>query len=388
MTYNSGRAISELSFEDRELLARLLAFTPGYPINTDPTWLQGQATLLATFPLTLRRPRALLPRLALHLPSAAPQAVLCPTHRDLHPHLIHTIFLGISAECTTHLERFVEDEHALPEPLRSLFRSLQPFVRRLQEVNGLWMSPKFYRTLFAPWHDDAANFQFERIHSDCEACILASVGGNHQVLSDLRASILGRKKKGHAHATVLQMVEAWIDWTGNANIIREESGKLGRLIVKCRRDMQKLRRHKRRGVAEALVEDQEMDVESEELIGRKSDGVDEDTEDGHYYEEDIIDFYAKRISTVGPLNGVSSAEGLHEAFRESFVRDPIHGTFHRAVQKPRPYSESVYSSNVSITGKSSYEAKSLYNFPKCSEKYAQSYQNVLNIPEDVEPEWI
>lgn len=243
-------------------------------------------------------------------------------------------------------------------------------------MNGLWMSTKFYRTLFFPWHASPTDFRFECIDSGCEACILASVGGNHQVLSDLRASIRGRKKRCHSHAAILQMVEEWIDWTGRGDTIREESGKLGKEIAKCRREMQKVRRHKRRGVAEGSL-DYDLESERETLVDEKSVGVKGERDGGHDFEGSIIDFYAKRMSTASPMNRVRTTEGLHEAFKKSIVCDPTDGIFHRAGQEEvRPYSASVYSTNFSATSQDR----------KSSEKFVQSYQNLLEVPEDDEVE--
>ena len=249
----------------------------------------------------------------------------------------------------------------------------------MEAVNGLWMTPEFYGSLFMPWHVSPTDFRFERIASGCEACILASVGGNHVVLSDLRTSICGRKKRGRSHGAVLEMVEAWIDWTGRGDEIREESSKLGKEIAKCRREMQKARREKRRGVDERIMDfEKETKSGSETLVGEESElkEVNEEFDGeshGYDFEGEIIDFYAKRLSTASPVYGVRTTEGIHEAFRESIVRDPIDKKFHRigwdgqGLRGSRPYSQSVYST-------------------KSSESYAQSYQAVMEIPEDSETE--
>jgi hypothetical protein len=377
--------VENLTAQDKDLLAQLLSFQPGYPINTDTSWLHDQAHLLSTFPPHLLKPRSLLPCLRSMTHSTPPKAKLCSTHSRLNAHLIHKIFLGISAECTTHLERFLEflenDHQVLLEQkaLRDLVRKQHPFVRRMEAANGLWMTPKFYCSLFMPWHATPSDFRFERIESGCEACILASVGGNHVVLSDLRASIRGRKKRGHPHGAVLEMVEAWIDWTGRGDEIREESSKQGKEIAKCRREMQKVRREKRRGVDDRAMnfEKEEKDW-SETLVGEKSGSKEVDVEfngesHGHDFEGGIIDFYVKMLSTASPVNGVRTTEGLHEAFRESIVHDPMGKKFYRVgrdgqgLKDTRPYSQSVYST-------------------KSSESYALSYQILLETPEANETE--
>jgi hypothetical protein len=379
--------IEDLTPEHLELLTQLLSFTPGYPINTDTSWLRDQTSLLSTFPPSLLKPSSILPRLAMGLLFSSWKATLCNTHKSLNPYLIHRIFLEVSAECTAHLERLLENDHHLPP-------HLQAFVRRMQALNGLWMSPKFYRSLFIPWHVMPSDFRFDRIDSGCEACILASVGGNHQTLSDLRASILGRRKRDRPCTQLLEVVEAWIDWTGRGDIIRSESNMLGREIGKCRRQMQEARRLKRSNTVEGILGyDQEWETGGETLIGwktirvkeaqAKQAGNRERQGDGrHGFEESIIDFYAKRMSTASLVHSVCTTEGLHEAFRELIVRDPIFGTFHPISPErgdsvaPKAFSESLYSNNFLATRTDG----------RSSEKRAQSYQNLLKEPEDNEDE--
>lgn len=377
MTTQATCYVKDLSSSDAELLAQLLSFNPGYPINTDGSWLHDQAHLISTFPPNLLVPRNLLRRFNLSRPFGPPKAKLCSAHKKLNPHLAHQMFLGISAECTTYLERFLEDDSQLPESLRALLINLQPLIRRLQAVNGLWMTSNFYRTLFFPWHATPTDFCFERIDSGCEACILASVGGNHQVLSDLRASIRGRKKKGRSHAPILKMVEAWIDWTGHGDTIREESSRLGKEIAKCRREMQKARRLKHGVIAEGSLHYDSAAVSERGALSEQGDQVNEE-DGGQDFEGSIIDFYAKRLSTASPMNRVRTMEGLHEAFRESIVHDPVTGAYHRSrTEGVRPYSPSVLSN----------KATSFFDHIKSSEQFAKSYQNLLEIPEDEVAGW-
>lgn len=236
--------IEELTASDMELLTQLLSLNPNYPISQ--SWLHDQSHLISTFPPSLLKPSSLLSRIALNLPFNPGRAKLCNAHKALNANLIHRIFLEVSVECTTHLQRLNENAH-LPAHLKS-------FVKRLHAVNSLWLSPELYRATFQPLPEDR---RFGQAASDCEACILASIGGNRQILSDLRASLLGRRKRGHAHPSILTMVEAWIDWTGRGDIIRAESDVLGKEGGRCRRQMQKARRQMRNienGIADQVEE--------------------------------------------------------------------------------------------------------------------------------------
>lgn len=191
--------------------------------------------------------------------------------------------------------------------------------------------------------------------------------------------MLGRRKRNYSHPPLLEMVEAWIDWTGRDDIIRSESDVLGKEIGKYRRQMQKARRQKRQNVADGIKdEDHGHEAESETWVDEKEGGGKVVVEGREWkgVEESIIDFYAKQMSTTSYPHKVT--EGLHEAFREYIVFDPISRAFRRVVSQggeskaPKPYTESVYSTTTGLqTG--------------CgSEKYAQSYQNLLGILEDDE----
>ena len=182
------------------------------------------------------------------------------------------------------------------------------------------------------------------------------------MLSDFRASIRGRKKRGGAHGAVLEMVEKWIDWTGRGDQIREESSMLGKELAKCRREMQKMRRLKRRGLGDWVLKHDQED-ESQTLLGTEGEsGRRQGTHTGQDFECSIIDFYANRMSTASPIHRVRTADGLHEAFSESIRRDPVNGKFERAgpgaqgLHRTTFYTESVYSTHSSGCLAASYQS--------------------------------
>lgn len=380
MTIPSIHYIEDLSGRDCKLLTQLLAIAPGH--TPGEGWLRDQAHCLTGFPQILRRPESILTRLIMALPGTPDKACLCKTHKPLNPQLIRRIFLQVSAECTTRLARLVENQ-LLPKDLHA-------FVKRLQKINSLWMSPEFYRVAFNAMPADA---RLERVSSGCEACIIASIGGNHQILSDLRASMLGREKKRLPMPRLLPLVEAWIDWTGRGDTIRSESHALGREIRGCRRQMQTARWQKRRKIAEGIVGDA-FDSESANLLDDVHEEVyeigssEKSERDEHDFEGSIIDFYANLMSRTTLDPNAHPAEDIHPVFRDSIVFSPTTGTFRREVTSPgRSQQHSVYSEsnyNSSEIGAPSIRQTSEAGLHRrTSEKRARAYRRLIGIEEEL-----
>jgi hypothetical protein len=361
--------IEDLNPTDLELLTQLLSVTSTYAIS--PSWLHDQTYLLSIFPPSLLRSRSLLFRLATTLPFAPAKAQLCPTHKPLNSILIRRIFLELSAECTTHLERLTKNPH--------LEAKLGEFVKRVHAVSGLWMSPELYRAVFLPVPEDE---RFEKIESGCEACILASVGGNHRVLSDLRASMLGRRKRGKPHALLLEIVEAWIDWTGRDEI-RSESDALAKEVRRRRRQMQKAGRQAMMCGGDGRLDFDHghghgQETESETLVDECNDDQPMKARERGERGKSLIAYYAKQMSIASSVPTANRINGLHETFRDSIVFDLESGTFQRIDQGiqnlkiPKTYTASAYSTDSEFGQKQPGHGPS-------SEKYAQSYQNLLEI---------
>ncbi|KAH7412512.1 hypothetical protein BKA64DRAFT_770244 [Cadophora sp. MPI-SDFR-AT-0126] len=233
--------IEDLSRNEIEKLTQLLILPP--MTAPDQVWLQQQSHFIPTLPLKLKRPESLLPRIAMSFPFGKQKAHLCPSHKPLNPHLIRRIFLQVSAECTTRLGRLVSNPY-LPT-------DIAVHVKALQKANSLWMSPDIYRWTFqCQPHEE----RYDRIASDCEACILAAVGGNICILQQLRASMLGRKKNRGVFPRLLPLVESWIKWMGAETVVREESDQLAREIRNCRKQMREARRQKRRNEEEGILD--------------------------------------------------------------------------------------------------------------------------------------
>jgi hypothetical protein len=374
MTGQSVHYIKDLSARDIEALTQLLSLGPGSSPTSE--WLRDQLHLLSTFPATLKRPSAILPRIAMALPFSPPRALLCPTHKLLNSHLVRSIFLLVSAECTVRLTRLVKNS-LLPPKLSS-------FVKRLHKVNSLWMSPELYRVGFGALPGDP---RYDRISSGCEACILAAVGGNQAVLCDLRASMIGRKKKRHPTPRLLPIVEAWIDWTGRSDALRQESEDLGREVRQCRRQMQLARRQLARNVSDGIV-NRSFGTESGALLEEENTEPfeterGEENADNEDFEDSIIDFYANLMSTTN-FTPDHYPESIHPAFRDSMLFSPATGTFHRTGPAPNgpksAYSESVYS-NAGVPSIQNSEAGLKGRTPR---EVANEYRALVGIEEENE----
>ncbi|EKD20209.1 hypothetical protein MBM_02161 [Drepanopeziza brunnea f. sp. 'multigermtubi' MB_m1] len=325
MSPPSTHCIGELSAKDLERFTQTLSL----PVRTlpSPAWLKDQQACIPDLPYRLRKPHSLLPRLAMALPFTD-KACLCKSHRGLDPHLIRRIFLQVSAECTTRLSRLVES----PQP-----RPIALFVRRLQTINSLWMDPDLYRVTFACMPDEE---RFERVPSECEACILASVGGSPSMLFDLRASMLGRRKKGKHEPRLLRLVDAWMEWTAQGDVLRTASDSFAKDVRACRRRMQKARRQQKRGGQAGTgieTEDPREQLLQNDFYAEEHREREESNEDDP--EGSIIDYYASRVRRN--TGGRTDARAMHPAFRES-MSFPLSPVSARESLPPRPGNPTAY----------------------------------------------
>lgn len=346
MPQPSIRYIEDLSARDTEKLTTLL--TLGWRTKPTIQWLSEQERAIDDLPSSLQKPGLFL-KLAISLPKTPEKAVLCQSHKGLNPFLIHRLFFQLSAECTTRLTRLEENSRLAP--------NLSPFLKRIHSINSLWLSPYVYQQLFNITEKEEC--LVEMVHGGCEACILSVVGANLQMLSDLRASMLGRRKKGLPRPRLLKIVDAWIDGTGHGLNIRRDSDELGKEIRQCRRQMQKARRQKRRNIKDGIIEN-EISEEQQPLLSQTyedeatpedvfdMDGKEKDEKAEEYFESSILDYYtgglnssakaASRSPTPTPL----PEDSVHPAFRDSLMTfDNGTGTFHLRGTSPPPPPESA-----------------------------------------------
>jgi hypothetical protein len=342
MPQPSVRYIEDLSARDTEKLSTLL--TLGW--RTQPTlqWLSEQKRAIDDLPSSLQKPGLFL-KLAMSLPKTPEKAVLCQSHKGLNPFLIHRFFFQLSAECTTRLTRLEENPRLAP--------NLSAFLKRIHGINSLWLSSYVYQQLFNI--SEKEECLVEMVHGGCEACILSVVGANLQMLSDLRASMLGRRKKGLPRPRLLKIVDAWIDGTGHGLDIRRDSDELGKEIRECRRQMQKARRQTRRNIKEGIIEN-ELPEEQQPLLSQTyeeeatpedvfdMDGKEKDEKVEEYFEDSILGYYTGGLNSSAKAGSRTRAptpvpeDSVHPAFRDSLMTfDNGTGTFHlRGTSTPQP----------------------------------------------------
>jgi hypothetical protein len=131
---------------------------------------------------------------------------LCALHGRLNIYIIQSLFNRLAHEVGRNLGSLSLSRHLLNDQQREL-------VQRLRGLNALWLSPDNYvRTFLTPPPVVKKDlFQQNR----CEACILARIGGDAEVLLDLRTILLSRTrtKESNAHRdepALLMFVEAWL----------------------------------------------------------------------------------------------------------------------------------------------------------------------------------
>jgi len=335
----SIKFIEDLSSRDTEKLAKVLSL--GWRTKISLQWLSEQNAVIKQLPSTLRKSDGIFFKVAMSLPRAPQRAVLCNSHRGLNPLLIRRFFIQLSAECTIRLARLDESSHHLPP-------NVAAFLKRIHRINSLWFAPGVHRSMFNLPHEEKCHGMIE---GGCEACILSVVGTSHEMLRDLRASMLGRRKKGLPVPRLLKIIEAWVEGTEHGIAIRKDSDTLEKEVRGCRRQLQKARRQKRRNLKEGifdtapeapplLKEPPEEEIAQEDNFPVDSKEKDEAAE--HYFGTSILDYYTgglrSSIQSRAPTP-IPKPEDVHPAFRSGIrdsmmAFDPSTGTFKRRGSEP------------------------------------------------------
>ena len=246
----SSRADHVLDLEDAHLerLTYMLALPPQCGTSRPSRkWLNTQAHSTSTLPKAVLRPSKLIPRLAVKItetctaPALPPAAVLCSTHRDLHPWLIRATFNLIAAEVTMRCDRLKKYQ---PEEGDKVGAGAKTVLGILASVNALWLEDEHFKALFG---EQAGHWgaKLHKVEGGCEACILAAVGARGELLAALRANLVGR-----AHGSgprLLRVVESWIGWFGEAEAraLLAESDEMVKGVRVARRATKKKSRKER-----------------------------------------------------------------------------------------------------------------------------------------------
>ncbi|KAI1842696.1 hypothetical protein JX266_011158 [Neoarthrinium moseri] len=197
-----------LSKEDLGALTHVLSRRPDYGIaRPSPKWLNRQEQKIEKLPKSLLRTKNVLQRLTISFAERIderqkqkneqqgqdqddrdfllpPSAILCESHKGFNPFLIRDIFLYLLNECAGDFSNALR-LWAGKSP------ALAAMLTRIDSINALWMSREVFEATFgAAPHDD----RFVRVHSNCEACILAAIGANGRILADLHAWLTVRRE--------------------------------------------------------------------------------------------------------------------------------------------------------------------------------------------------
>ncbi|KAM0185068.1 hypothetical protein ACHAPC_005377 [Botrytis cinerea] len=373
-TPSPSDSLREFSTTSLDLLTQLLTRLPG--TLPHESWLRDQAVLIQSFPPSLLHPKSsgLISRVAASLSSlrlGETKAVLCDVHKPLNPYLIRKIFLELTAECTTRLRRLTAEI-----PLEQLPVNVQEFVLRMKILNSIWMQPEFYRQAYQAQPSEP---RYERVASGCEACILATIGGDRSIIRDLFASIWGRRKKNKQMDGWIDVIRAWASWQEDSEGLTHESHGLGREISRCRKHLQTLRRDARRERLAGNRNPFERDSEAQTLLGH--DFFDEDKDEDGDIENEIIDFYANMMSRTSlattSTHGSHPAEGVHAAFRDTVVFSD--GFFHNTSKHIKERRPTLYS-------RSEYNSSQLSYYGAKAEERASAYRKLVGTPENVAAE--
>ena len=181
----------------------------------------------------------------------------------------------------------------------------------MQRVNSLWMSPEAY---FAKFPDFTDGDVYGNIPSNCEACIVAAIGGNRNILCDLLACMLGRKKKHRQQPPpLMRIVREWLHSVGDCDEIVKAAEKLGRRICAYRKEMQKVRRAQRRAVSlhKKGIEPQDKCEPGKEIVDFYADYLTDSALDMHTHSEHVRHTHPL-IPDPNVKNGVTYTESVYD----------------------------------------------------------------------------
>lgn len=261
--------------------------------------------LIASVPSRLRRSGFfnLVSNRSSRFPAVAPA---CPIHKSLNGHVIRSIFNLIALEVGVRINHLVARSEQFSYAQRAILQSLR-------ELHSMWLEPDVYRNTFL----EPPLVEWSYQENKCEACMLARIGENPNILICLRTVVLSRTrtKKRRRPPRISQWLEEWIE--------RHEDFKQA-MFQKSDEDGQALKRawkeaYKRRVSLDESSTRERNSLEDEwsEKISAGYNGVfengdggdderepaDNTDEDQYDYEHEIIDHYAALVSSQYlPLN--------------------------------------------------------------------------------------
>lgn len=232
-------------------LASILCYPTSSPRDTQPSreWLAQQRSRVEALPRGLRLNRSL----SLATFFAADRGVsgrLCGHHRDLRPELVFWCYAQLSEEVGAHADRYRRYRRRLSPAGEECADGLRQYVDRVTGIATLYLGRDDFEAEYGKYVSTREDHRYRRVRGGCAACVLSVVGARAQMLIDLRASMLARKKRKTPRLLVL--IEAWMDaFPTGALEMRLESEEIA----------EELRRFRGR-IAELRAERAEQDGES------------------------------------------------------------------------------------------------------------------------------
>ncbi|KFY78219.1 hypothetical protein V499_02567 [Pseudogymnoascus sp. VKM F-103] len=335
--------VEDMSHNDTLTLTKLLRLPER--LQVEENWLVRQEKKIVYLPTHLKRSRALIPRLVEKFTSPSTKAILCPSHRCLDPQLIRRLFLSIVDECTTRVRRFTDSPPS--------DRDIRAWLTRVKTINSLWTQPILYRYLF---NANPGDPEFEYTHSECEACILATIGGNTTMLADLRICAITRRTNHGPTPRIIRILDGWLYWTGMAETIRAESDPLYLKVRNARRGRPITQSYDSHAMPETIndrrdgTRDYKRDDRRDNRSEDRRDDKGDDRRDQRIPEStdaDIIGFYLNRLSRMSRTHQRSgrpnndSTHSLHPAFRDNIVFDASTGIYGQRQEDDIPLVPSI-----------------------------------------------
>ncbi|KAK7428622.1 hypothetical protein QQZ08_004884 [Neonectria magnoliae] len=222
-------------------LTKLLWMHPDVDLaNPQSPWLMNQEARIKKLDGSLQRQKNIFNRLAARIDKhrhPGKSAHLCPSHRGLNPRVIRHFMLMLATEFTQRTDRFRTWRARM-----TFSDSLIAWLDRMDSATALWIGRDAFHFVFG--YDCPAQ-DIMPVDSQCEACIMAVIGGRPSLLSDLRANMVAREsqypKKRRMRPRLWSLVDSWISHfdTDTRESIFQMSNDLGAEIAALNDDIRR-----------------------------------------------------------------------------------------------------------------------------------------------------
>ena len=293
----------------------IVRLPPGCAITS--SWLEEQQQAILHLQPSLLKSKNLAIRMIERF--SHDRAELCYQHRKLNPLVIRKLFECIQLECTTRMTPF-ENSSSAPKDF-----AIQQWRKRVISINSLWTEEETFYHVHQAKSGDPIH---QQVKGDCEACLLATIGGDQQMLMDLYTCANSRGRLDRRDQPICHMIEGWLDAMGILEHIYETTKPFYRLIRSERARMQRERRAERR------LKNRGRPSTAPERPQRPEERQKMDDDAAEDEKSEIIDLYIKRLSAMNgqiPYNKQpnDSRLSLHPAIRSHIGFDASTGKYSR-----------------------------------------------------------